>query len=69
MNIKQMIFGRGEITDRLKLIDWYIAVEWILQDFWIGAFWKRKGHCLDIWICVVPCIPFHFCFMWHDPEQ
>ena len=45
------------------------AFEWKPQDLWIGAFWKRIGNTLDLWICVVPCVPLHLYWGWHDPEQ
>jgi hypothetical protein len=43
--------------------------EWKPQDLWVGAFWKRIGNCLDLWVCVIPCVPLHLCWHWHDPEQ
>lgn len=38
------------------------------EDLWIGAFWRHTMCQLDsgpsplftdIWICVIPCLPFH----------
>lgn len=43
--------------------------EFTLQALWIGAFWKRCGNCVDLWICVCPCAPLHVCWHWHDPAQ
>lgn len=37
-----------------------ISLEWKLQDFWIGAFWKRGYEQFDLWICIIPCLPIHF---------
>ena len=45
-------------------------VEFKLEDFWIGVFWKHSRsfcgvpgfsikRCLDVWICLVPCFPLH----------
>ena len=47
-------------------------IEFKLEDFWIGAFWKQTtvvrydkapdgytGNRVDVWICVVPCFPLH----------
>lgn len=45
------------------------AFEWKLQDLWVGAFWKRQGNCVDLWICFLPCVPLHVSWWWHDPEQ
>jgi hypothetical protein len=45
-----------------------IKIEFKLEDFWIGAFWKREprwdelrflGKDLHIWICIIPCLPIH----------
>lgn len=37
--------------------------EFKLEDFWIGAFWRReddrKCPFIDLWICLVPCVPLH----------
>lgn len=46
-----------------------VRFEWKPQDLWIGAFWKRIGNCVDVWICLLPCVPLHVCWHWHDPEQ
>lgn len=42
-----------------------IHVEWKVEDLWIGAFWKRSGNVLHLWICVLPCIPIHMQFSCH----
>lgn len=67
--MKELIFGRGEIVRRLRLVDWRIDLEFKPQDLWIGVFWKTTGHCLDAWICLLPCVPLHLCVLWTDPEQ
>jgi len=51
-----------------------IRIEFKLQDFWIGIFWKTERDLYesnprthqstdrittDIWICLVPCFPIH----------
>jgi hypothetical protein len=64
-----MMFGPGEITDRLRFYGWYVRVEFKPQDLWVGAYWKRVGHVLDVWLCLLPCLPLHFCLVWRDPEQ
>ena len=46
--------------------DWNVEFEWKPQDLWIGAFWKRQGQCIDLWICFVPCIPLHISW-WGPP--
>jgi hypothetical protein len=32
-----------------------ISLERKIQDAWIGAFWREN----DLWICILPCFPFH----------
>jgi hypothetical protein len=57
------------ISDRLVFDGWNIALEFKPQDLWIGAYWKRIGHCVDVWICLVPMLPIHVSWWWHDPLQ
>lgn len=42
------------------------AIEWKPQDLWVGVFWKRSrnGFRLDVWVCIIPCLPLHF---WNFP--
>ena len=40
--------------------DWNLTLEWKPQDLWVGAFWKRIGNCIDVWVCIIPCVPIHF---------
>lgn len=48
---------------RYKYRKWFIRFEFKIEDFWIGAFWKRTGgmgmEYVDIWICLIPCVPLH----------
>lgn len=44
--------------------NWNARLEWKLQDFWIGAFWKRTGNCVDLWVCLIPCVPLHVSWWW-----
>jgi hypothetical protein len=52
---------------------WRIGVEFKKQDLWIGAYWDRAvrfptgGYAfvsLDVWVCLIPCLPIHFQFWW-----
>lgn len=55
---------------RLRPLSWRLtfALEWKVEDAWIGAFWKRtdvSGPVLpaigwDLWVCLLPCLPLHF---------
>ena len=51
---------------------WEITLEFKLEDFWIGLFWKSKysykipheggeltRHKSEMWICIIPCFPIH----------
>ena len=39
---------------------WGIRLEFKLQDFWMGVFWKNNPRDIDIWICIIPCFPIHY---------
>ncbi len=41
-------------------IGWFIRLEWVPQDFWIGLYWKNTECRIDIWICLIPCFPIHY---------
>lgn len=45
-----------------------VALEFKLQDLWVGAFWHRKRSILGseqhIWICLLPCLPIHIMWSW-----
>lgn len=45
-----------------------IQLEFKLQDFWVGAYWKKETYShpkkrnmtrLDVWVCLIPCLPIH----------
>lgn len=36
-----------------------VGLERKLEDFWIGAYWKWSVERLDVWICLLPCLPLH----------
>lgn len=68
--IREILFGRGEITERLQFFGWIRPrLEFKLQDMWIGVYWKSVGHAVDVWVCLIPCVPIHFTLLYHDPEQ
>jgi hypothetical protein len=41
---------------------WRGRFEFQPRDLWIGVYWKDDGLTLDVWICVLPCIPLHLQF-------
>jgi len=43
---------------------WSIAMEFKPQDLWVGAFWKRIGNCVDLWVCLLPMVPIHISWWW-----
>ena len=47
-------------------INWGIDLEFKLQDFWVGVFWKNRKEDIDIWICIIPCLPIHY---WSGREK
>lgn len=40
-----------------------------IPDLWVGAFWKRTGRTVDLWICFLPCLPLHISWGWKDADQ
>lgn len=60
--------GKQSMKEKLlwppRNYEWRCALEWKLQDFWIGAFWKRQGNCIDLWVCLLPCVPLHISWWW-----
>jgi hypothetical protein len=40
--------------------------EWRPRDLWIGAYWKRIGNCIDLWVCLLPCLPLHISWWWSE---
>lgn len=52
-----------------KIDGWHAQFEWKLADLWIGVFWKHTGNCIDLWICLLPCVPLHVSWWWTDPKQ
>ena len=44
---------------------WDLSLEFKPADLWVGIFWKWSGTWrkpkdrLDLWICLVPCLPIH----------
>ena len=43
----------------------HIRLEAKLADMWIGIFWKvSQLGTLDIWICLLPCLPIHIIHTW-----
>jgi hypothetical protein len=57
------------LTKQITQFQLRAAFEFKLQDCWIGAFWKRQGNCVDLWLCLLPCVPLHVSWWWHDPNQ
>jgi hypothetical protein len=56
--------GSGDLLGPARFVGWHAQLEWKLQDFWIGAFWKRQGNCIDLWVCLLPCVPLHVSWWW-----
>lgn len=39
---------------------WMLRFEFKIQDLWVGVFWKNTKERLDIWVCLIPCLPLHY---------
>lgn len=67
----------GTVSARTLATLWHgprltVRIEWKGADLWVGAFWRRDwvpplaGHTvLEIWICLVPCVPLHVAWRSH----
>ena len=44
-----------------------VRLEFKVEDLWIGAFWRRDDVGLDIWVCLLPCLPLHIWTWKEDP--
>ena len=59
-----------------------IRFQYKLEDFWIGAFWRKSKVCVpqgapfytlpicdmvEVWICLIPCLPIHI--RWVDTKS
>jgi hypothetical protein len=58
-----------------------IRLEFVPADCWVGVYWRRKTEPagygtvrtpgtmsrLDVWVCVVPCLPLHLTFFRNYP--
>lgn len=40
-----------------------VALEYKLSDLWVGAYVRVSGRTVDVWVCVVPCLPVHVCWV------
>lgn len=67
--IKRLLFGGGEIANRLLLDNINLSVFFSKREAYIGARCEQFGHTVDLYICVIPCLPIHICFIYHDPHQ
>lgn len=51
-------------------IDWRACLEFKLADMWIGCYWRYEefrpvnSARLDIWVCLLPCVPLHVTLAW-----
>jgi hypothetical protein len=36
-----------------------VSLEWKPQDIWVGTFWRNGPDRLDVWVCLIPCVPLH----------
>lgn len=36
-----------------------VNIQWEPRDLWVGLFWRRTELALHVYLCLVPCFPFH----------
>jgi len=49
---------------RKKGRTWFLRLEFKSADLWVGLYWKDSTYQIDVWVCLVPCLPIHFCYVW-----
>lgn len=64
-NVLRSMTYRGLRLGRIELL--YAALEWKAEDAWVGVYWKSERRFSgrkrwSFWICLLPCLPLHFCF-------
>jgi hypothetical protein len=59
VNLAMQIAGR-----RLHYWTWRIFFEWRFA--WIGVFWHYYSSGLDVYICLLPCVPINIFMQYHD---
>jgi len=54
------------LTRERTLLRWHwalgqsgVALEYKLADCWVGWYWRVSGRTVDVWLCLVPCLPVH----------
>lgn len=55
--------------EQAKEISWHCQLEFAPQNLWVGAVWERAGNCVDVYVCLIPCVTIHLSYWWHDPVQ
>ena len=45
------------IAKRLRLF-------WEPRDLWVGCYWKRYPKAIDLYVCLVPCLPLNLYLQW-----
>jgi hypothetical protein len=43
-----------------------IECEWLFEprDCWIGLYWKRYPNAIEIYLCLLPMVPFRVHWKW-----
>lgn len=36
------------------------------RDMWVGLYWKRYGMAIDLYFCLIPCVPFNVYIQWFE---
>lgn len=63
---EELVYHRRSCLKGKSRRGWNVALEFKIEDLWIGAFWKRIGNCVDLYICLLPCLPIHISWWWSN---
>ncbi len=51
---------------RPRLHYWTSKVYFEPRDIWIGLYWKRFPCAIDLYFCLIPCVPWNLYIQWHQ---
>jgi len=60
-------YHRTHTLARVRIGRVELAWEFKLPDCWLGVYWHRLPGRMDVWLCVIPCLPVHAAWsIWHS---
>ena len=50
---------------------YYVNTEFKFEprDMWIGVYWKRFPSAIDLFICILPCLPINIYIQWFKESK